>query len=193
CHARYTMLIYNQGQPSGASIYHPHAQLFSSNIVPDRILLELDGAKKYFDQRQRCVFCQLLLQEKEAEIRVICESDQFIAFTFYAARSPFEIWVLPKEHGASFASITPAQIKNLATALGHVFGLLDQTLDQPALNFFIHDRPTNSDQFDSYHWHIEIFPRLSLYGGYELGGGTIIDIMSPEDAAKYLRPTARPQ
>lgn len=193
CHTRYSMLIYNQGQASGASVYHPHGQLFASNIVPDRIELELSGATRYFDQRQKCVFCRLIDFEREAKIRVIAENRQFIAFTFYAARSPFEIWVLPKVHAAFFASASPEVLGDLAKILFEIFGRLNQTLNQPALNFFIHDLPTNSDRTTAYHWHLEIFPRLSLYGGYELGAGTVIDTFSPEDAARYLREISPPK
>jgi len=47
--------------------------------------------------------------------------------------------------------------------------------------------PNSIEASDSYHWHIEIAPRLANYGGFELGSGVIIDVVSPEKAAEYLR------
>lgn len=187
CNTRYSMLIYNQGVRAGASIYHPHAQLFASNIIPNQISRELDGALDYFSDNGSCVFCDLVAHEREEKTRVLIETDDLIVFTFYAARFPFETWVLPKEHLASFATVKPALIKSLATVMRKVVSQLGTTLQKPSFNLYLHDLPTGVDRADYYHWHIEIAPRVSTYGGYELGSGTIIDVMSPEDAAGYLR------
>ncbi|PIZ28701.1 hypothetical protein COY44_02800 [Candidatus Berkelbacteria bacterium CG_4_10_14_0_8_um_filter_39_42] len=65
--------------------------------------------------------------------------------------------------------------------------MLNETLNDPPLNFFIHSLPTTSENADYYHWHLEIAPRVTGYGGYEIGSGVIIDITSPEECAKYLK------
>jgi len=50
-------------------------------------------------------------------------------------------------------------------------------------NFFIHYSPKNEDL----HLHIEICPRIAVWGGFELGTGMIINSVMPEDAAKFYR------
>lgn len=187
CNTRYSMLIYNQGVRAGASIYHPHAQLFASNIIPNQISRELDGALDFFSDNGSCVFCDLVTHEQAQKVRILAETEDLIAFTFYAARFPFETWVLPKQHLANFATVKPELVKSLAKMMKGVIDQLGKTLQNPSFNFYLHDLPTGVERADYYHWHIEIAPRVSTYGGYELGSGTIIDVMSPEDAAEYLR------
>lgn len=187
CNTEYSMLIYNQGVWAGASIQHPHAQIFASNIVPNHISKEILGSLRYFETNGACVFCDLIHHEKTHRVRIIEENDQFVAFAFYAARFPFEVWVLPKDHSAHYEDEKESVIRSLGEIMKSIIGMLGKTLSKPALNFFVHDAPTNENLPESFHWHIEIAPRVSSYGGFELGSGTIIGVIAPEDAAKYLR------
>lgn len=186
CNASYTMPIYNHGVQSGASIEHPHAQIFASNIIPNLITRELHHSEKYFEHNGVCVFCDLITHEKKEKIRILYENNKFIAFCFYAARFPFETWILPKDHSSQFENISQKDISYLAKCLMDIFSKLDKTLNDPPLNFFIHSLPHTIEQADYYHWHLEIAPRIQGYGGYELGSGIIIDVVSPERAAQYL-------
>lgn len=183
----YSMLIYNQGVGAGASIHHPHAQIMASNIIPNYISKEVAGSERYFENNGSCVFCDLTSHEKTSKTRVIEETANFIAFTFYAARFPFEVWVLPKLHSAHFEDEKDEILPELSKVMRSVIAKIGKTLERPALNFFLHDLPTTLDRADYYHWHIEIAPRVSTYGGYELGSGTVIDVMAPEDAAEFLK------
>jgi len=187
CNVRYSMLIYNQGARAGASIYHPHAQLMASNIIPNQISKEIHGSQSYFEENGTCVFCDLLAHEKKQRLRVVEETESFLVFTFYAARFPFETWVVPKRHSAHFEQQQVSLLRELGQLMKRVIGKLDANLKSPALNFYLHDSPATVGKADYFHWHLEIVPRVSTYGGYELGSGTIIDVLSPEEAAKYLR------
>lgn len=186
CNTEYSMLIYNQGIKAGASIHHPHAQLLASSIIPNLVSAELHGAERYFEDNGSCVFCDLIEHEIAQNVRVIAKNDHFIAFTFYAARFPFEVWVMPLNHEAHFENMKDDLIKPMAEIMRQVATMIGDTLHQPSLNFFLHDLPTTIDRADYYHWHIEFTPRVSTYGGFELGAGTVIDIIAPEDAAKFL-------
>lgn len=186
CNAEYTMAIYNQGIKGGASIKHPHAQIFTSNIIPNLVKREIDGSKVYFENEGQCAFCILISHEKVEKSRIIGENASFIAFTFYAARFPFEAWVLPKKHKNHFEEIEGTEIKDLAEIMESTIKKYKNILKEPPLNFFIHDLPRSLGQSDSYHWHLEIAPRVASYGGYEMGSGVIIDVMSPEEASDYL-------
>ena len=86
----------------GASLEHSHSQLIALPIVPKRVREELDGAKHYFREKERCIFCDIIRQETEAGVRVICENDQFISLRPTRRAFPFELWLLPKQHGSSF-------------------------------------------------------------------------------------------
>lgn len=183
----YVMAIYNHGQAAGASIEHPHAQLFASSIVPNHILKEKHGSERYYEINGRCVFCEMIDHERREQVRFLGENDDYVMFTFFAARFPFEIWVLPKDHHSTYEEIPTDQIQSLSHLFRQALQLLDKTLKDPSVNFFIHSLPTTSEKADYYHWHIEIAPRVATYGGFEMGGSTVIDVVSPEQAAEFLR------
>lgn len=184
----YTMIIHNHGPEAAASIEHPHSQLFASGILPSYIEKELKGSQKYFYQTHDCVFCKMIAVEKENEHRVIYENEEFIVFTCFAARFPFEMWILPKTHQSRFEQISSVTQKSLAEAMYHALNKLNKSLNNPPFNFWIHTLPNHQQGAeDYYHWHVEIAPRVSKFGGYEMGSGIVIDVVSPETAANFLK------
>lgn len=188
CNVEYVMPIYNHGPQAAASIDHPHAQIFASAVVPNSVTRELTHTSNYYATRKHCAFCDLIEHEQDQNTRVVFENESFIAFSFYAAKNPFEIWILPKTHSSDFSTMTAPQRENLSKISRQVFSRLNNTLNDPPLNFYIHSEPVQTEnELPYYHWHMEITPRLSLYGGYELGSGMVIDIITPEQAAEYLR------
>lgn len=189
----FIMNIYNQGPEAGASIQHPHSQILSSSVITNAIRAELFGSQSYFETNGACVFCDMVRHELGEKVRVLFENDCAISFTFYAARFPFEVWVVPKRHESQFEEEPHEVLAGIGEAMRESLGLLDRTLKRPDLNFFLHTSPTTMEEADYYHWHIEIAPRVSRYGGYELGSGVIIDVVSPEKAAEFLRAEAHPK
>lgn len=184
----YTMIIHNHGPEAAASIEHPHSQLFASEIVPSYVEKELIGSKHYYFNNNTCVFCDMIHLEKKNRQRIIYENDEFTAFTFFAARFPFEIWILPKNHQSNFENISFKTQENFADAMHKVINKLNKALNFPPFNYWIHTLPHHrQDMANAYHWHMEIAPRVSKFGGYELGSGMVIDVVSPETAAEFLK------
>lgn len=181
------MPIYNHGAEAGASIDHPHAQIFASGIVANAVGKEMDGAERYYGVNGSCVFCDIISHEKKEKIRVILENEDFIATTAYSARFPMETWIFPKRHQSQFETVSNSELSSLAQILITIVRNLETNIPNVPLNWYIHTLPTTHTGSSSYHWHLEITPRLANYGGFELGSGIIIDIMSPEDSAEYLR------
>jgi UDPglucose--hexose-1-phosphate uridylyltransferase len=186
CNGEYTMAIYNEKQAGGASMVHPHAQIFTSDIIPNLISREISTTSSYWDNNGTSAFEGLVNHEKSFKQRLIYENDYYLAFTQFAAKYPFEIWVMPKFQESHFQKISPTQLAALVPTMRNVFGKLNKSLNNPPLNFFIHSAPNHLEDLPSYRWHIEIVPRFSTFGGYELGSGVIIDIISPEIAAAFL-------
>lgn len=184
---KYLLLFRNHGRPAGASLAHPHSQLIALPIVPKRAMEELEGAQQYFAREGRCVYCDLIRQEQAERTRVVWQNDEFIAFVPYAAWCPFELWILPRTHLASFGDITDSQILPLAEVLHQVLGRLHACLSNPPYNYIIHTAPYDDKVGHFYHWHIEVIPRLSHVAGFEWGSGFYINTVPPEDAARYLR------
>jgi UDPglucose--hexose-1-phosphate uridylyltransferase len=184
---RYILLFKNHGEPAGASLEHPHSQLIALPVIPKRVKEELDGAKQYYDFKERCVFCDIVRQEAQAGTRLVMETDRFIVIEPYAARFPFETWIVPKRHDSHFEDAGPPDLQNLAWVLRSTLRKLDKTLEKPAYNFLIHTAPAQDPPMPHYHWHIEIMPRLTKVAGFEWGSGFYINPTPPEESAQFLR------
>jgi len=184
----YVMPIHNHGPEAGESIEHPHSQLFASGVIPNTIAKELAGAKKFYQDEGKCIFCEMVKEEKRFEQRIVAENEDFVVFCAYAARVPFEMWLLPKKHHEHFENLAPTLRRKLAEMFHTVILKLYRGLNDPPFNFYLHASPMEtSKHLKFYHWHVEIMPRLTRFGGYEMGSGIIIDVVSPERSAEFLR------
>jgi UDPglucose--hexose-1-phosphate uridylyltransferase len=155
--------------------------------VPKRAQEEIDGARRYFDFKERCVWCDIASQEVEAGSRVVIETDRFLAIAPYASRFPFETWIVPRRHESHFETSEVAVVNNLAWVLRTLLRKLDKVLERPPYNFVLHTAPVQEGPMAHYHWHVEIIPKLTRVAGFEWGTGFYINPTPPEEAAKFLR------
>jgi UDPglucose--hexose-1-phosphate uridylyltransferase len=184
----YVLILYNHGRPAGASLEHPHSQLYAIGLVPPGVVDELEGARRFRDQHDACVFCTTLEDERRAGDRIIFENDGFVVFAPYAARTPFETWIMPRRHTAAFGDLDLRSEKPaFAEALQLTLKALRDGLNDPPFNYFIHSQPVKGNLADAYHWHLELIPKLSTAAGFELGTGMWINVVKPEDSAAFLR------
>jgi UDPglucose--hexose-1-phosphate uridylyltransferase len=184
---RHILLFKNHGERAGATLEHPHSQLIALPVIPKRVQEEIDGAKRHYEFKERCVFCDILRQERTDAERIIIETDHFLAFAPYAARFPFETWLLPKQHASHFDTISPTAMQNLASVMQRLLQKIDKTLEKPAYNLVVHTAPIQDPALVHYHWHIELIPKLTNVAGFEWGSGFYINPTPPEEAAKFLR------
>lgn len=188
---RFVLLFKNHGAAAGATVEHSHSQLIALPIVPRNVIEELDGAKAYYNYKERCIFCDIIKQEQASKVRLVSENDHFICIAPYAARFPFETWILPKTHDPYFEDSQKYEFEALSRILGDILKRQNKALNNPPYNFIIHSAPFNHAYHDEdyYHWHLEIMPRLTHLAGFERGTGFYINPTPPEEAAKFLRET----
>ncbi|MBI3332503.1 MAG: galactose-1-phosphate uridylyltransferase [Candidatus Omnitrophica bacterium] len=184
---RYLLIFKNYGESAGASLSHPHSQLIALPIVPKRVAEELKRSEAYFDQKERCIFCDLIHQELGDGERIVMESTHTVAVAPFASRFPFELWILPKTHQSDFAEAGPDLLRDVGELLRNVLGRMKRSLKDPSYNFLIHTSPLEAVQHPGYHWHLEIMPRLTRVAGFEWGSGFYINPTPPEVAAACLR------
>jgi UDPglucose--hexose-1-phosphate uridylyltransferase len=184
---RYILVFKNHGGAAGATLEHTHSQLIALPIVPDFVREEIEGARRHFAAKERCVFCDIIHQELADTRRVIFENADIVALSPYAPRFPFETWLLPKRHGARFEEAARHEHESLARALKSVLQRMDRALEFPPFNLIVHTSPFSDDTTAVYHWHLEIMPKLSRVAGFEWGTGFYINPTSPEEAAEVLR------
>lgn len=183
---QYVLIILNHGKEAGASLEHPHSQVFGIPLVPDAVAEEIAGTRRYRRERGTCPYCDLLTYEGQKRERMIYENSDFAVFAPFASRVPFESWIVPKRHSARFEAISADERRALAEALRALTAKLKTGLNDPPHNLVVHAAPV-VDADDEYHWHVEVLPKLILVAGFELGSGVMINPTPPESAAEFLR------
>lgn len=184
---RFVTIFRNYGEPAGTSLQHPHSQIIATPIVPNTIRYPIEEAMRYYDDNGACVYCDMINQELFTQERIVFQGKKFLVFEPFAARMPFETWILPVTHSASYGLAKPQELDELADLLNRFLRLLYDKLNNPAYNYIIQSIPCNSERNQFYHWSLVILPRLTRFAGFELGSGMHINFMYPEECAAILR------
>jgi UDPglucose--hexose-1-phosphate uridylyltransferase len=188
------LIFENKGEAVGVTLHHPHGQIYAFPFIPPKLEKELGASRRYYEEHQRCLFCDTVKEELHDGRRVILENDRFVAFIPFFARLPYEVYLAPKRHLASLAEFTAADRVDLAVILK---GLL---LKYDALFGFsfpyimvIHQAPTDGGSYPDYHLHFEFYPplrtanKLKFLAGCESGAGNYINDTMAEEKAAELR------
>lgn len=184
---RYVMIFKNHGKAAGASLEHSHSQLIALPVLPRMIVSELSGAESYYHYKDRCIFCDIIRQEVEQEVRVVCQNDSFICIAPFAPRTPFEMWILPKVHSSGYCNLNDSSLFDLSQVFSECLRRLNCCIPGVPYNFVLHTQPLRSGELKHYHYHFEIVPKLTSIAGFEWGTGFYINPLPPEEAAKFLR------
>jgi UDPglucose--hexose-1-phosphate uridylyltransferase len=184
---RYILIFKNHGASAGATLEHSHSQLIALPIVPTSVQAELGGCRNHHQQKERCIYCDILRQDLSDGDRIVAENPEFLCVTPFAPRFPFEMWILPKRHAAYFEESQKSQFEFLAPILSESLRRMDKVLAHPPYNFILHSSPLHEKTGEYYHWHLEIIPKLTQVAGFEWGTGFYINPVSPEESAKFLR------
>jgi UDPglucose--hexose-1-phosphate uridylyltransferase len=184
---RYILIFKNHGSAAGATLEHTHSQLIALPVTPRQVADEIDGARRHHEHRERCIYCDIVGQERKDRSRLVYENEEFVVFEPWAPRSPFETWIVPRRHESNFEAEPKERLGFAAQALRTTLSKLMVGLGSPAYNFMIHTNPLRDLSSPSYHWHIEVVPALTQVAGFEWGSGFHINPVPPEEAAEFLR------
>jgi len=177
----------NHGAKAGTSLEHPHSQIIATPIVPPHVRYPMEQAVMHYDQNGTCVYCDLIAEEIRQGERLVLETDKFVAFCPFAARSPYECRIYPKSHQPSFILNSDADLDELASVLRGVLRKLYDGLGNPDYNYVLRSSPVGDHDTRHLHWYLVIIPRVSTAAGFEIGSGIYINTVSPEESAEFLR------
>jgi UDPglucose--hexose-1-phosphate uridylyltransferase len=183
----YPFVFRNHGARAGASLPHPHSQLIATAISPPRIEREEAAARERFDETGRCPYCEMIDVELDSEARLVWANEDIVVFVPYAARVPYEMWILPRDHEPEFGRLTAAVRSSLATALHEAVSRLYVCLDDPDYNFFVRTALEHESKAPHLHWSLRIQPRTTVEAGFELSTGVQVNPSIPERDAAVLR------
>jgi UDPglucose--hexose-1-phosphate uridylyltransferase len=198
---KYVTLFKNSGVPAGQEFSHPVSEITATTFVPRRVLYELRAARDYYQEKERCVFCDTLNQELRNPVRVVEELGGYVSLCPFASRVPYEVWIMPHRHESSFERSVNARPANL----GELSSLLRRTLQRvmtiaDAFHMVLHTVPntyqkSNILQYwktvdEDYHWHIEILPIMGARAKPYFLKEVYYTPVSSEMAAERLRKLA---
>ncbi len=176
----YILIFKNEGGKAGASLPHSHCQIFASEILPPDLEEEFKAMKKYQGEYQHCPYCDILKKEEKSPRSVYVDKN-VVAFCPYASAYHYETWIFPRRHLDNINNLTKKETLSFARALKKILEKIEQM--NLAYNFFLHQVISENNQ----HFYLKIQPRQSVWGGLELGSGIVVNSLSPEKAAQYLR------
>jgi UDPglucose--hexose-1-phosphate uridylyltransferase len=180
---RYVAIFKNQGREAGASVAHFHYQIMGSTFVPPLVSKEVDAFLKHYSSGEQCYFCTLSSSAKD-DGRLVLAKEHFAVMTPFASIFPYECWIVPRHHISSFLESSADEISDLAVTIKELFSAYRSVLGSFSFNMVFHSRPVGTREF---HWHLEIYPRVAVHAGFELGSGAYINAVEPEEAALQLR------
>lgn len=190
-------LIFKNYKPeAGASLAHPHCQLTAMPIVPVEVARELRVSEVYYEEKHRCLMCDVINVELEFGKRIVTESENFVVLCPFASRFPGELLIAPKtdNHAHLFHNSSDELLRELAKVFTQTLKKVKAFFEDPPYNYVLHSAPVAFNNRHSgetieedYHWHFHILPRWTKIAGFEIGAGLFINELAPEQAAEYLR------
>jgi UDPglucose--hexose-1-phosphate uridylyltransferase len=180
-YVKYISIFRNYGLEAGASLSHAHSQIIATPMIPTMIKEEKQASDAYQKAQGRCVFCDIIEREVKTQ-RLIMQNEDFAVIAPYASINPMEFWILPKRHAPNIAGLTPHEVKSLAATLKTSLKALKDLVNDPPYNYGIHQTID-----EGYHWHLEVYPKLSTWAGFEKSTGGYINTVTPESAAEALK------
>lgn len=181
----YVQIFRNHGKEAGASLSHAHSQVIATPMVPKRISDELAACRSWLEREGCCPYCEVVKAERGGP-RFIFENKGFIAFTPWASIYPFEFWILPKKHQHTLLQLDKREKKEFSRVLRICLGSLSKILNDPPYSYGFHVTP-NHGKHEYFHWHLEVYPKLTIQAGFEDSTDMFINVTPPEIAAESLR------
>jgi UDPglucose--hexose-1-phosphate uridylyltransferase len=189
-YVKYVSIFRNYGLEAGASLTHAHSQVIATPIVPPIIQEECNASKAHYEKHGRCIFCDIIEQEAKGP-RFVSEDSDFVVFAPYASINPMEFWIVPKKHAANMLNMSDSEISAFAKTLKGSLKALKDLVNDPPYNYGFHLSIDKKSE-GYYHWHLEVYPKISIWAGFEINTGIYINTIPPETAAESLRKALSP-
>jgi len=181
------VLFRNHGAAAGASLPHPHSQIIALALTPPRLRSLADWMQHCWQQTGHCVTCEELDAERADGERIVESTQAFLAIVPFAATVPFEIWIVPRRHQASFADMSEAECADFSLILRNALRRIRSACGDPAYNFAVESFDFLGRDAPHAHWRLRIAPDLVTWAGFELASGIPINPSEPEADAALLR------
>ncbi len=194
---KYVFIFENRGELVGVTMPHPHGQIYGYSIVPKKIELESTIAREYIDEKDSCLFCDMLKEEKADGRRIIFSDEHFTVFLPFFTEYPYGVYIMSNAHKGTICELNEAERLSLGITIRRTVTMLDNLFNMrfPYM-MCMHNAPVNSGDTNHYHFHIEFFPpmrsadKVKFNASSETGVWAHCNPTCPETTAAQLREAA---
>jgi UDPglucose--hexose-1-phosphate uridylyltransferase len=170
----------NRGRRAGSSQPHPHSQLVALDHVPPAIALRAARAEA------GAHIAIEIARERIDGARVVEDRGGVIAYCPFASHRAWETRLALDAAVPRLSALDDALLDALAAALVRTTARLRRALGAHDYNVLVRDPPIGAPDARAF-FVIDILPRTGGDAGFELGSGTPVCVVAPEDAAAALR------
>jgi UDPglucose--hexose-1-phosphate uridylyltransferase len=190
----------NRGPEIGVTLPHPHGQIYGYPTLTPRTAAMMRQAGHYRDRTGRHLLSDVMEAELRAGVRVVMQTEHFVAYVPEAARWPVEVHLAPRRDAAGLADLREAERADLALAYLRLMRGLDRffvaddgaPIPLPYVSGW-HQAPTDPRLRDLGRLHLQVLStrrapgKLKYLAGSEAGMGAWISDTIPEAIAERLR------
>ncbi len=186
----YVCVFENRGSEVGATIAHPHGQIYAVDHVPPITVAKAAAHQRHRESAGSCLSCEASRADARSD-RLVAANESFVVAVPFAARWPFEVAVRARRHGLGrLADLVPAEQRDLALALQDLVRRYDALFDFPLPYMMVaQEAPAGAPD-----WHLafELYPVhrapevTKIRASVETGLGLFLNDVAPEDSARRL-------
>lgn len=169
---------------AGSSQEHSHSQIIATRFIPEFTKRKIKRSDTYLKREGTELIGAILKGEKKERRRIVFSGTHFVVVEPYASLVPYHTIFIPERSVYHFGDIKEDEVRELANLVIKVTKWLKDTLNDPPYNLIFHSSPINRK---AYRWHLELIPRITAIGGFEMGTLTYINTISPEKCAEDMR------
>ena len=193
---RAVLVFENRGEDVGATLSHPHGQIYALDHLPVHLQRRLDALVTHRTATGSCLSCEVVARDLAAPARTVRENASFTVAVPFAPDWPYELHVRAKRHGARrLPDLTVDERRDLGAALREVVHIYDRLFDAPmAYLMACQQAPSSSGGEVADDWHVsfEFLPpnrgpdKLKMRATVETAAGLFINDTVPEASAAAL-------
>ncbi len=183
----------NRGARIGATLTHPHGQIYAYPFVPARLARMGEVAQRARAAGRGCPACRLVERESAAATRIVVRSAHWLAFVPGTARWPYEIHAYALRHVPDLPTLDEAERADLATVYRSLLRRFETVSDAPLPYVAMWFQAPAQGERALHHLHVQIFTdryddtRVKRPAAGEYGAGVFVTEADPEHTATHLR------
>ncbi len=191
---KYVLPFENYGTDVGATLIHPHGQIYAFPFIPNHLKKEFDTIVEYKKKKNQCMVCNYVDQELAKDERIILQNQHLVVLIPYSAKYAYDIHIYPQRHVSYLHQCTRIEMVEMMDAILKLIRALNQLFAKEiSYSLSLHQGPVNTKESMASHMYFKLhtpqrnIKSKKLLGAVETCGETFINGLLPETAVARLK------